>query len=412
MRVVSLFSGGGLGDFGFVMAGHEIVAQVEIDPYCQKILALRYPDAKKFTDIKAVKGSDLPECDIITGGFPCQPFSVAGKQKGKDDNRYLWPEMLRVIKECRPRWVVGENVPGIINLALDTVCADLEAEGYEVWPIVFPSHALGAWHKRDRLWIVGHSRLFGQKEHEKQTTGTEQPSENVANTESGIRSKPETRNGREMFARRSTESIFRDFWSTEPTVGRRLNGYPDWLDFHIVKEMSYATQIRYNKKLRELWKPATSQALWKAVGGFNRIQKAEILFALMCEYEKNTNKARILLESEEALKDFVRELWVSEKITSTSSQSGNKEQRSNKHPDAMQELSRFLAHNLQENWQISCWEDGIDRVANGVANRVDRLKMLGNGQTPCSTFLIGTIIKEIEDEPIANPHRSNLRGAG
>ena len=162
MKLGSLFSGGGLGDFGFMAAGMDITWQCEIDEYCQKILALRYPESKKYRDIKTLKGEELEKVDIITGGFPCQPFSVAGKQKGKEDNRYLWPEMLRVIKECRPRWIVGENVPGIINMALDTVCVDLEAEGYEVWPIVFPSHALGAWHKRDRLWIVCHSKHFGQ----------------------------------------------------------------------------------------------------------------------------------------------------------------------------------------------------------------------------------------------------------
>jgi DNA (cytosine-5)-methyltransferase 1 len=120
MNLGSLFSGGGLGDFGFQAAGFNIRWQVEIDEYCQKILALRYPESEKFRDIKTLRGVDLEPVDIITGGFPCQPFSVAGKQKGKEDNRYLWPEMLRVIKECRPRWVVGENVPGIINLALDT----------------------------------------------------------------------------------------------------------------------------------------------------------------------------------------------------------------------------------------------------------------------------------------------------
>ena len=153
MKLGSLFSGGALGDFGFLAAGFDIRWQVEIDPYCQKILALRYPESKKYHDIKTLQGKELEAVDIITGGFPCQPFSVAGKRKGQDDNRYLWPEMLRVIKECRPRWVVGENVPGIVNMAHDIVCSDSEMQGYEVWPIIFPAHALGAWHKRDRIWI-------------------------------------------------------------------------------------------------------------------------------------------------------------------------------------------------------------------------------------------------------------------
>lgn len=157
MRVISLFSGGGFGDLGFVMAGCEIVAQVEIDEYCQKLLALRYPDAKKFRDIRTVKGSDLPECDIITGGFPCQPFSVAGKQRGKDDDRHLWPQMFRIISEKKPTWVVGENVPGFIDIALNDVCFDMESIGYETFTLVFPAHALGAWHERKRVWVIANT---------------------------------------------------------------------------------------------------------------------------------------------------------------------------------------------------------------------------------------------------------------
>ena len=167
MNVGSLFSGGGLGDFGFMAAGMEISWQCEIDEYCQKILALRYPESKKYRDIKTLKGEELEKVDIITGGFPCQPFSVAGKQQGSSDSRHLWPSMLRLIQECKPRWIVGENVPGIINMGLEDICTELEIEGYEVWPIVFPSHALGAWHKRDRVWIIGHTKhdgLFTSKE--------------------------------------------------------------------------------------------------------------------------------------------------------------------------------------------------------------------------------------------------------
>ena len=110
-----------------------------------------------------------PQIDLLTGGFPCQPFSVAGQQRGKDDDRYLWPEMLRVIRETRPRWIIGENVAGIINLALDEVCASLEVEGYEVQPVIIPACAVNAPHRRDRVWILSYNntnpnteRLEGQ----------------------------------------------------------------------------------------------------------------------------------------------------------------------------------------------------------------------------------------------------------
>jgi DNA (cytosine-5)-methyltransferase 1 len=98
---------------------------------------------------------------LISGGFPCQPFSCAGKQKGKDDNRYLWPEMLRVIRELQPKWVVGENVPGIIKIALDDILDSIEAEGYSTQTYSYPVSLLGACHKRERIFIVAHNNKIG-----------------------------------------------------------------------------------------------------------------------------------------------------------------------------------------------------------------------------------------------------------
>ena len=115
--------------------------------------------------------------DILTGGFPCQPFSVAGKQKGKGDDRYLWPEMLRVIREVWAPWVVGENVPGIIGMELENICLALEGEGYEIQPFIIPSASIGAWDKRERVWIIAYNRLFRQEINEEQAMGCKQLSE-------------------------------------------------------------------------------------------------------------------------------------------------------------------------------------------------------------------------------------------
>jgi DNA (cytosine-5)-methyltransferase 1 len=141
--------------------GYRTVGFCDNEPYAQAVLKKHWPEVPCHKDIREVRGELYAGVTLLTGGFPCQPFSVAGKQRGKDDNRYLWPEMLRVIQEAKPAWIIGENVAGIVNLALDQVCADLEGQGYEVEPIIVPACAVDAPHRRDRVWIVGHSKLDG-----------------------------------------------------------------------------------------------------------------------------------------------------------------------------------------------------------------------------------------------------------
>lgn len=175
MKHLSLFSGIGGLDLAAEWAGMSTVAFCERDPFCQKVLAKHWPTVPIFGDIheltsQSLRDRGIDRIDIISGGFPCQPFSHAGEQRGKDDDRYLWPQMLRVIKECQPAWVVGENVTGIIDLALDDVLVSLEGEGYEVRPIVFPASAVGAWHQRQRVFIVAHAN----RERESQPQGLEQ----------------------------------------------------------------------------------------------------------------------------------------------------------------------------------------------------------------------------------------------
>jgi len=154
---LDLFSGIG----GFALAakwnGFRTVGFCDNEPYAQAVLKKHWPDVPIHDDIRKVRGELYAGITLLTGGFPCQPFSVAGKQRGKTDDRYLWPEMLRVIREAGPTWIVGENVAGIVNMALDQVHADLEAEGYEVESIIIPACAVDAPHRRDRVWIVANS---------------------------------------------------------------------------------------------------------------------------------------------------------------------------------------------------------------------------------------------------------------
>lgn len=157
----SSFSGIGGFDLAAEWVGWQNLFNCEIDPFCQTVLKHHFPDAEQFTDIRTADFAVYRGLiDVFTGGFPCQPFSTAGKQKGTEDDRYLWPEMLGVIRVVQPRWVVGENVYGIVSwsdgLVFEQVCADLEAEGYEVQPYVLPACGVGAPHQRYRTWFVAH----------------------------------------------------------------------------------------------------------------------------------------------------------------------------------------------------------------------------------------------------------------
>ena len=154
----SLFTGIGGFDLAAEWVGWTNIFQVENDKFCNSKLEKNFPNIKRYGDIREFNGTEYRGIiNIITGGFPCQGFSVAGKQRGKSDPRWLWPEMLRVIREIQPAWVVGENVPGIIKLALEDICLALESEGYAVQPFIIPSASIGAWDKRERVWIIAYS---------------------------------------------------------------------------------------------------------------------------------------------------------------------------------------------------------------------------------------------------------------
>lgn len=164
---LSLFSGIGGLDLAAEWAGFKTVGQCEYADYPTKVLEKHWPNVERWRDIRTLTGENFYErtglrtVDLISGGFPCQPFSVAGKQRGKEDDRYLWPEMVRVIKELRPTWIVGENVAGIVKLALPDILSELEAEGYRTRTFLIPACAVGARHRRYRVAIVGYSEHHG-----------------------------------------------------------------------------------------------------------------------------------------------------------------------------------------------------------------------------------------------------------
>ncbi|MDD4921764.1 MAG: DNA cytosine methyltransferase [Bacteroidales bacterium] len=179
MTHASLFSGIGGFDLAAEWAGWTNLFNCEIDPFCKRVLKYHFPNAIQYNDIKTTDFTIWRgKVDVLTGGFPCQPFSQAGKRKGTEDDRHLWPEMLRAIKEIQPGWVVGENVFGITNwsggLVFEQVQADLEAAGYEVQPFIIPACAVNAPHRRDRVWFVAKNTMRGgqlQREPDEKGTG-------------------------------------------------------------------------------------------------------------------------------------------------------------------------------------------------------------------------------------------------
>ena len=168
MNHASLFSGIGGFDLAAEWNGWNNVFNCEWEEFPRKVLKHHFPNAKQYEDIKDFNATEYRgRIDVLSGGFPCQPFSVAGQRKGTEDDRHLWPEMLRVIRECQPRWVVGENVRGLVNWAgkdgrvgmvFEEVCSDLEALGYSVQSFIIPACATNAPHRRDRVWIVANRK--------------------------------------------------------------------------------------------------------------------------------------------------------------------------------------------------------------------------------------------------------------
>ena len=270
MKVLDLFSGIGGFSLGLEAAGFETVAFCEFDQEAQKVLRKNWPEVPIFSDVRTLTKQELQDNEIkdirlICGGYPCQPFSLAGERRGAEDDRHLWPEMFRLVQELRPDWVIGENVAGHINMGLDEVLADLEAAGYTARPFVIPACAVDAHHRRDRVWTIAHAnsdsesngskheqrmventssrprrdsesitgRQDNEAERSQDTDKTARPSENVANSQcqrrqgqGAHRNAFNTETQRQGQTAQPFNGSERPVWLPEPNVGRVANGVP------------------------------------------------------------------------------------------------------------------------------------------------------------------------------------------
>jgi len=256
---LDLFSGIGGFSLGLeATGGFETKAFCDIEKYPRQVLQKHWPHVKQYEDIKELnyerlKADGIDSIDIITGGYPCQPFSVAGRKKGEEDPRHLWPEYFRLVKELRPTWVIGENVSGHIKLGLDTVIKDLESEDYSVRPFSISASSIGANHQRERIWILAHSRrsqwpraeLRGENENETRKENANQFERSSSTSEVDVANTNDERlqrqwQSRNQFtprfnsSRESSEegqrTVGQGWWESEPNMGRVAHGIPKRVD--------------------------------------------------------------------------------------------------------------------------------------------------------------------------------------
>ncbi len=366
---LSLFSGIGGLDLAAEWAGIQTIGQCEWADYPTKVLEKHWPDVPRWKDIRTLTGESFYErtgrrtVDIISGGFPCQPFSVAGKQRGKEDDRYLWPEMVRVIKELRPTWVVGENVAGIVRMALPDILSELEACGYRTRTFLVPACAIGARHRRYRVAIVGYSEHNGLSSAAvaggvETTGGREQKRKKEASESSGT-GEPKNR-----YDVANTESKFERRLSVgeEPEKPGLVSGCEN-------VGHTYGAGLQTER---------TKQQPTRASRTGKNVQYSDSAGRKKQYTAAQPNKTRLTGWRYSERKNESRE-WATESIM---------DRMANGLPDWMD--GDFLINHY---WDI---EPDIPRISSGAEYRVDRLKCLGNAVVPQQFYPVFRAIAEIE----------------
>ena len=366
LKHLDLFSGIGGFSLGLeATGGFETVAFCDIDKYSKKVLKKQWPNVKQYEDIKELnygrlKTDGIGPIDIITGGYPCQPFSIAGRKKGEEDPRHLWPEYFRLIKELRPSWVIGENVSGHIKLGLDTVLENLESEGYSARTFSISASSVGAKHQRERVWIVANSERNGLVTPEKRRS-----------TEETIRQQPQGENHTFDIERTGSISI-----STNDVANTRQHGGRI--------EPTGNTEGTGRGSLETTERSADTDTI-------SRSSEREKTLANSVELglEKHGHS-----ETTESIK---RGETMAD--TNVEGRQGRIHRGQNKEWENQQRYfgRNSATHGQQEqNWWDT--EPELGRVAHGIPNRVDRLKGLGNSLVPQIPYFIAQSILQVEEQ--------------
>ena len=389
-KLLDLFSGIGGFSLGAEANGIPTVAFVEKDPFCQKVLRKHWSNTPIISDIRTVKGEDY-ETDgvtIVSGGFPCQPFSQAGKRKGTDDDRYLWDETLRVVAETKPEWFIGENVDGLVNiqdgLVLRQVQDDLEKEGFQVQCLVVPASSIGAWHQRKRVWIIAH---------------------NVTNSKdsgcSGRESQGHSREGRQILSNKQegrevwseTEGCHRGTQDVSNSIGKLSDGCSGTTR-HSESELKgmVSNETKNRDKVRSETERCSEQAASRGnVSNSNHSRFKD--WSEQCEGQSTSSQER---ESS------------SSRHSSVSDTNESRLQGHNTKQKLSKKKLRFTTNKDDETrktwWQVESTVCGVpDGVSYGLdKGRVGRIKALGNSIVPQIAYQlfksIVTVTKEDNNE--------------
>jgi DNA (cytosine-5)-methyltransferase 1 len=363
VKHLDLFSGIGGFALGLQKVGFETVAFCDIEKYCQHLLKQKWNGVKIYNDVREItkekfKADGIESPEIITGGFPCQPFSVAGSRKGTDDNRHLWPEMFRIIKEFKPRWIIGENVRGIVSiqdgLVFETVCTDLESEGYEVQTFNIPAVGVGAPHKRERIWIVANSRC-------------------------SVRGKQSSRNSESI----GSGTFEKTEWSTDTSeITRSSTGTETMANSESIR----TRELRHTDKEKRIEGSNTTQSNSSSTDVANT----------------NTGNVETGRERQRGIRRENTEEGQSNNVTgsskvvaNTNSERQQEQCRSKPIQEEGNELECSSSQSGRNFWDI---EPDVGRVVNGLPGRVHRLKGLGNAIVPQIAEEIGRAIMKAEQQ--------------